>query len=104
MRPAAAAIGCAFLLLAASASAQDVKGSLTANGKTGELRYAIAQEVESGTENGYMDVIVVLSDRKLPAADARNVERLEAMARKDGLVAFAAPIALDPGARTVPRK
>src|SRR5499427_11086975 len=35
-----------------------------------------------------MDVLVVLSDRKLSAADARNIERLETMSRKDGLVAL----------------
>jgi hypothetical protein len=35
-----------------------------------------------------MDVIVVLSDRKLGAADARNIERLEAMTRNEGLVAL----------------
>jgi hypothetical protein len=31
-----------------------------------------------------LDVVVVLSDRKLSPADARDTERLEAMARKDG--------------------
>jgi len=35
-----------------------------------------------------MDVIVVLSDRKLSAADARNTERLETLVRGDGLVAL----------------
>lgn len=94
-----AALAVAFALLAGAASAQDVKGSLTANGKTAELRYAIAQEVDSTTEKGYMDVVVVLSDRKLSAADARDTERLEAMARKDGLVALV--VKLNPDARVM---
>jgi hypothetical protein len=82
-----------------AAFSQEVKGSLTANGKTAELRYAIAQEVDSKTEKGYMDVIVVLSDRKLSASDARDTERLEAMARKDGLVALV--VKLNPDARVM---
>lgn len=94
-----AALAVAFTLLAGAASAQDVKGSLTANGKTAELRYAIAQEVDSTTEKGYMDVVVVLSDRKLSPGDARNTERLEAMARKDGLVALV--VKLNPDARVM---
>jgi len=74
------------MLLVSVALAQEVSGSLTANGKSAALKYAVAQEVDSATEKGYMDVIVVLSDRKLAAADARNVEKLEAMTRKEGLV------------------
>lgn len=46
-----------------------------------------------------MDVIVVLSDRKLTPADARDVERLEDMTRTDGLVALAACI--NPDARVM---
>jgi hypothetical protein len=84
---------------ASAAHAQNVKGSLTANGKTAELRHALAQEVDSATEKGYMDVIVVLSDRKLSPADARNTERLETMARKDGLVALV--VKLDPDAKVM---
>lgn len=78
----------ATLLFAGVASAQEVNGSLAASGKSVVLKYAVAQEVDSATEKGYMDVIVVLSDRRLGAADARNIERLEAMARRDGLVAL----------------
>lgn len=92
-----AALTWATLLLAAVAAAQEVSGSLTANGKSGTLRYAIAQEVDSLTEKGYMDVIVVLSDRKLTPAEARNVERLEDMARRDGLVALV--VRINPDAR-----
>jgi hypothetical protein len=98
IRRAVAATAC-FLALTGPASAQDVKGSLTANGKTAELRYAIAQEVDSATEKGYLDVVVVLSDRKLSAADARSTDRLEAMARKDGLAALV--VKLDPDAKVL---
>jgi hypothetical protein len=79
---------CATLLFASIVCAQEVTGSIVANGKSGLLKYAVAQEVDSATEKGYMDVIVVLSDRKLGAAEARNIERLEAMTREEGLVAL----------------
>ena len=84
---------------ATGAAAQDTTGSLTANGKSAALRYAVAQEVDSKTEKGYMDIVVVLSDRKLRPADALDVERLEAMARKDGLVALV--VRLNPDARVM---
>ena len=74
-----AAVTCATLLWASVANAQEVNGSLAANGKSAVLSNAVAQEVDSATEKRYMDVIVVLSDRKLGAADARNIERLEAI-------------------------
>src|SRR5262249_50604826 len=77
MRATLAVVACATMLLVSVALAQEVSGSLTANGKSAALKYAVAQEVDSATEKGYMDVIVVLSDRKLAAADARNVEKLE---------------------------
>jgi hypothetical protein len=82
----------ATLLFASLATAQEVNGSLAANGKSAVLKYAVAQEVDSTTEKGYMDVIVVLSDRKLGAADARSIERLEAMTRREGLVALVVKI------------
>lgn len=83
----------------AAAAAQEVKGTLVANGKQAALTHAIAIEVDSSTEKGYMDVIVVLSDRKLAVADARSVERLEAMSRKDGLAALA--VRLNPDAKVM---
>jgi hypothetical protein len=98
IRRAITAAAC-LLALAGPASAQDARGSLTANGKTAELRYAIAQEVDSATEKGYLDVVVVLSDRKLSAADARSTDRLEAMARRDGLAALV--VKLDPDAKVL---
>src|SRR5258706_10760238 len=99
MNAVLAAVSCAALLMAGVANAQEVSGSLAANGKSAALKYAVAQEVDSATEKGYMDVIVVLSDRKLGAADARNIERLEAMTRRDGLVGLV--VRLDPDARVM---
>ena len=43
------------------------------------------------------DVVVVLSDRKLAPADASDTGRLEAMSRKEGLVALV--VRLDPDAK-----
>jgi hypothetical protein len=88
-----------MLLVAGAAASQEVNGSLVANGKSAVLKYALAQEVDSTTEKGYMDVIVVLSDRKLAAAEARNIERLEAMTRNDGLVALV--VRIDPDAKVM---
>jgi hypothetical protein len=89
----------ATLLACGGAGAQEVNGTLTANGKTAALRYVLAQEVDSATEKGYMDVIVVVSDRKLAAADVQDPERLEAMVRKNGLVALA--VRLNPDAKVM---
>ena len=99
MKAVFASIAGATLLFASVATAQEVNGSLVANGKSAVLKYAVAQEVDSATEKGYMDVIVVLSDRKLGAADARNIERLEAMARKDGLAALV--VRINPDAKVI---
>jgi hypothetical protein len=98
-RPIVILAACAAFAAAGAARSQDVKGTLTANGKSAELKYALAQEVDSATEKGYMDVIVVLSDRRLSPGDARNAERLEAMARKDGLVALV--VTLNPDAKVM---
>jgi hypothetical protein len=95
----ASATSCALLLAAGIACAEDVSGTLTANGKPGALKYAIAQEIDSTSEKGYMDVIVVLSDRKLRPADARSSERLEAMVRNEGLVALV--VRLNPDAKVM---
>lgn len=88
MNPILASFACSMLLSASIASAQEVNGSLVANGKSAVFKYVVAQEVDSTTEKGYMDTIVVLSDRKLGVTDAQNIERLEAMTRNDGLVAL----------------
>jgi hypothetical protein len=81
------------------AAAQDVTGSLTANGKSVELKHAIAQEVDSSTEKGFMDVVVVVSDRKLAPSDARNVERLETLARRGELAGLV--VRLNPDAKVM---
>ena len=99
MNAVLASVTCATLLFASGAAAQEVTGSLVANGKSAVLKYAIAQEVDSTTEKGYLDVIVVLSDRKVAAADALNIERLETMARRDGLVALV--VRVNPDARVM---
>ena len=99
MRTLVASLAWAALFFSCAAGAQEAKGSLTANGKTAALKFAVAQEVDSSTEPGYMDVIVVLSDRKLRPADARNVERLEAMSRSDGLVGLV--VRLKPDAKVM---
>jgi len=97
MKAILSGVACVVLLLSTTAIAQQVAGSIVANGKSAELKYAVAEEIDSSTEKGYMDVIVVLSDRKLTAADARNTERLETMTRSDGLVALV--VRIDPDAR-----
>ena len=63
MRILASVLALAALVVSTVAGAQDAKGSLTANGKTAELKFAVAQEVDSTTEPGYMDVVVVLVRR-----------------------------------------
>jgi hypothetical protein len=88
MKTILATVTCSALFFASIATAQEVNGSLLVNGQSAVLKFAVAQEVDSATEKGYMDVIVVLSDRKLGVADARNVERLETLTRRDGLVAL----------------
>jgi hypothetical protein len=97
MKAILASLVCSTLFFASIATAQEVNGSLSANGQTAALKFAVAQEVDSATEKGYMDVIVVLSDRKLGVADARNVERLETLTRRDGLVALV--VRINPDAR-----
>jgi hypothetical protein len=93
----ASLLACAALMLSGAAVAQEASGSLTANGKTSALKFAVAQEVDSATEPGFMDVIVLLTDRNVKHSDARNVERLEAMARNDGLVGLV--VRLNPDAK-----
>ena len=94
-------MGAALLLalFSLSAPAQDVKGSITANGKSGAFKYARAFEVDSKTEKNYMDVVIVLSDRQLTLAQAQNEEGLETMVRKEGLVALR--VKLNPDAKVM---
>lgn len=89
----------AMLLFASVAAAQEVNGVLVANGKSAPLKFAVAQEVDSTTEKGYMDIIVVLSDRKLAASEIHDVQRLETLTRRDGLVALV--VRLNPDAKVM---
>lgn len=95
--PGAALLFAAAMLAVAPAHAQQASGTLEANGRTGKLEHAIAVEVDSATEPGFLDVVVVLSDRKLSAAQARDAAGLEAMTRRDGLVALR--VVLNPDAK-----
>ncbi len=88
-----------ILTTTACAVAEEAAGTLTANGQTSQLKYAVAYEADSVTEPGYMDVVVVISDRKLPEAVARNREQLEAMSREQGLAALR--VSLNPDARVM---
>jgi len=78
----------ACLAVAAPAVAQQAKGTLEANGKSAALTHAIAVEVDSATEKGYLDVVVVVSDRPVTAAEAMDAARLEARVKRDGLAAL----------------
>lgn len=99
MTAAIARAALALCLLAAPAAAQEVRGTLTANGRSATLGHAAAFEVDSELEKGYLDVVVVLSDRRLTAADARSVDRLEALARRGELAALV--VRLNPDAKVL---
>jgi hypothetical protein len=89
-----------FLLLAsATADAADTVGSLTANGKTAEMGYALAWETDSTTEPGYLDVTVLISDREIPEEIARNRDKLEILARNGELAGLL--VVLNPDARVM---
>ena len=64
----------AFALLPAGlVSGQAVNGELTANGgKRVTLTNVAAYEVDSASEKGYMDVVVVLSDRRAHPRGSTN--------------------------------
>lgn len=97
--PARALFVAAAMLATTPALAQQANGTLQANGRSAKLEHAIAVEVDSATEPGYLDVVVVLSDRRLSAAQARDAAGLEAMTRRDGLVALR--VVLNPDARVM---
>ncbi|MFO1315802.1 MAG: hypothetical protein U1F58_09365 [Burkholderiales bacterium] len=91
-----AAAGIAWLSVQ-PALAQQAQGTLAANGKSAALTHATAYEVDSALEKGYMDVVVVLSDRALAPGDARDPDRLEALARSGALAGLV--VRLDPDAK-----
>jgi len=94
-----AVLACALSLAASTAAAQSAKGTLQVNGRDAKLGHAIVVEVDSATEPGFLDVVVVLSDRRLSAAQARDTAGLEAMSRRDGLAALR--VVLNPDARVM---
>lgn len=80
----------AFALLPAGlVSGQAVNGELTANGgKRVTLTNVAAYEVDSTSERGYMDVVVVLSDRALTREEVLTTGKLEELVKKNGLTAL----------------
>jgi hypothetical protein len=84
----------AALLVPVLAFGQTAGGRLSANGKPETLFHAAAYEVDSSTEPGYLDVVVLLSDRRLPRAAALSPAILEELMLKNGLVALR--LVLDP--------
>ena len=89
----------AVAFAASSALAQTAKGTLEANGKTAALTHAIAVEIDSVTEKGYLDVVVVVSDRPVSVADAKDASLLEAKVRRDGLAAIR--VVINPDAKVM---
>lgn len=71
-----------------------VKGSLTANGATTKLTHVMSCEIDSPTEKGYMDNVVILSDRKLSREDVLSEEKLQELTTSKKLVALR--VILDP--------
>jgi hypothetical protein len=79
--------------------ADEAAGFLTANGQKAELRYAIAYEIDSTTEPGFMDVVVVISDRQIAESAARDQEKLETMARNKELAGLR--VVINPDAKVM---
>ncbi len=77
---------CTVVLTSVSpAGAQEISGSFQANGHEVELAHVIAIEIDSETEPGYLDILVMLSDRELTEDQVRDKEALEKLAFKGGM-------------------
>ena len=87
------------LLTAGLAGAAETTGSLTANGRTAEMKYALAWETDSTTEPGYLDVTILISDREIAEAAARDRDRLEVLARNGELAGLL--VVLNPDAKVM---
>ena len=89
----------AFVLLPAGlVFGQAVNGELTANGgQRVRLTNVAAYEVDSTSERGYMDVVVVLSDRALTREEVLTTGKLEELVKKNGLTALR--VVLDPNCK-----
>ncbi len=91
---------CIALILAAGfAGAAETVGSLTANGKSTEMKYALAWETDSTTEPGYLDVTILISDREIAEEVARDRDRLEMLARNGELAGLL--VVLNPDAKVM---
>jgi hypothetical protein len=88
---AASALAC---LAATGAGAQAVKGELTVNGVTNPLTHVRAYEVDSTTEKGFMDNIVIIANRVVPREVALDDKKLGKLTSSGKLVALR--VVLDP--------
>ena len=85
------------LLLPAAAVAQQASGSITANGKSEKVSLAVAYEVDSDTEPGYMDTVVLLANQPVSREVALSDEKLAELTKKGGFVALR--VKIDPDAK-----
>lgn len=83
-----------FVCSTLSAVEPEVKGSLTANGVSAKFTHVMTYEIDSPTEKGYMDNVVILSDRKLSREEALSEEKLQELTTSKKLVALR--VILDP--------
>ena len=79
--------------------ADGTAGFLIANGQKAELKYAIAYEIDSATEPGFMDVVVVISDRQITETASRDREKLETMAKNKELAGLR--VVINPDAKVM---
>ena len=87
----------AILLVLNQASAQTVRGDFKANGQSAKLTHAAAFEVDSKSEPGYLDTLLVLSDRPVNRELAMSTEKLEEMVKSSGLTGLV--VLIDPDAK-----
>lgn len=87
------------LLTAGFAGASETVGSLTANGRTAEMKYALAWETDSASDPGYLDVAILISDREIAEEVARDRDRLEMLARNGELAGLL--VVLNPDAKVM---
>lgn len=87
------------LLTAGISGAAETAGSLTANGRAAEMKYALAWETDSTTEPGYLDVTILISDREIAEEVARDRDRLEMLARNGELAGLL--VVLNPDAKVM---
>lgn len=97
-RFAAAHLFCGLILFSlvvpSAAWSQDVEGTISVKGRAMDLRHAHAFEIDSDTEPGYLDVLIVLTSRPITADQARDREELERLSFKEGLAGIR--LVLDP--------